>query len=196
MKKLSKNKFIATLLIMLMIMPFFTNNYVLAEKQQNYDIEEVKVIIMENLRSSGLTEDEISFILERNPITEESVNNGLLTNEYDDYPSLFVAPGSQKVVPVKITKAFVESLGYGIVVGGTVAGWGLSKAAWTDIIVSAIGWKAFIVAGIAIGAAAGCMKHYLYGYDGVRLHVTWTWIYGDQSMEYFWGVTGITSERY
>lgn len=39
--------------------------------------EKVTEIIIENLIEIGLTDEEINYILERNPITGESINYGL-----------------------------------------------------------------------------------------------------------------------
>lgn len=196
MKSNSKKRIIASLLVMLLILPFFTNNYVLAQEANNYNIKEVRAIIMENLKSSGLTDDEINGIIERNPITEESIKYGLLTNEQEDNPMLFDSEGDTKTTSTYITDKFIRSLGFGIVAGSNVVGWGLSKAEWVEVIVAAIGWGGFVVGGIVVGAAAACAYFYLDGVTGVKITITWKYMYGDQSMVYFWGMVGLDSTRY
>mgnify|MGYP000952653953 CR=1 FL=1 len=104
--------------------------------------------------------------------------------------------GDKKTTYVNITKRFVKSLGFGITTGSSVAGWGLSKARWVEVLVKAIGWKGFVASGVMVGAAATCAHYYLDGYNGVRLKITWTYMYGDSSMSYFWGITGINPRRY
>lgn len=196
MKSNIKKKFISGLLAILLMLPLFTNNYAYAQYNEMDMVEKATVIILDNLRASGLSEDDINYLLENNPITEESIKGGLLTEESDDDFMLFAAPGDTRPSTVHITRRFVESLGFGVTVGSGVAGWGLKEVQWFNVIIKAIGWRAFIFNGLVAAAAASCSYYYLYGYEGVELSLTETYIYGDNAMDYIWAVTAITSRRY
>ncbi|MGO1469896.1 MAG: hypothetical protein ACTHW2_07725 [Tissierella sp.] len=99
-------------------------------------------------------------------------------------------PGQRKRVSYNISTNWVKGIGYPISIGHL--GLSLSKAQWAKIIIKKVGWKITALA----GAIALAVSDMFMGPNGVRINVTYTWTYGDNSMVWFWAPTGYSAFKY
>lgn len=159
-----------------------------------------KDFIINELHKLGFTDGEVEELFEEFPYDENvplidfNCNNSYYEGNFAskiNMPSMLRArPGETKNETYYISTSWVKSLGHSVSIGS--AGLNLSKSTWAKVVVKKVGWKITVLAGVIASALADMYM----GPNGVKLNVTYTWAYGDNSMEWYWAPTRFTAYKY
>lgn len=164
------------------------------------EISHSKDFVINELYKLGFTDKEVEELFEQFPydkniplvefVPNNNIYEGNSISEINIPIILETSPGQTKNKTYYISTNWVKGLGHSVSIGS--AGLGLSKATWAKIIVKKMGWNIALLA----GAIASAVADMYMGPNGVRIDVTYTWAYGDNSMSWYWAPTSFNVTKY
>lgn len=151
-------------------------------------------MIITNLKSIGVTDEDLEDMMRINPLTEENVFGPLESSSKLDSIGLTANPGDKKYNYGLIDKELLDSLGWGAGIGATLislASLGMTKKDVAVAIVSSVGWVIAVSAAIVLAAAGTALHYRVSKYGAIEVKVTWTYTWGDNAMDYIWLLTDV-----